>query len=69
MKDKINFSKPNARPETPATAGTHLMASGSKLCAAAQTWYQSGVGKLLYLVKWSHLETWNSVQELTWFSS
>ena len=60
------FCNQNARPETPATAGTHLMVSGPKLCAVAQSQYQGGVGKLLYLVKWSYLEIANSVQELTW---
>ena len=38
LKDEFNFSEPNARLETPATAGTHLMASGLKLCVMAQTW-------------------------------
>ena len=39
MKDKFNFSEPNIRPETPAAAGTHLVASGPNLCTVAQTWY------------------------------
>ena len=53
LNDEFNFSEPNAKPETPATARTHLMGSGPKLCAIAQTRYQSGMGKLLYLIKWS----------------
>ena len=64
---RSTFSEPNLWPETPAMAGMHLMVSGIKLCAAVQTRYCSGVGKLLYLVKWSHLEIANSVRELTWF--
>ena len=51
--DEFIFSEPNVLLETPATAGTHVMASGLKLCMVAQTRYSSGVGKLLYLVKWS----------------
>ena len=43
------------------------MASGMKLCVAAKTSYCSGVGKLLYLVKWSCPEIANSVMDLTWF--
>ena len=67
LMDESTFSEPNAWPETPAMAGMHLMASGIKLCVAAQTRCCSGVGKLLYLVKWSHREIVNSVRELTWF--
>ena len=39
-------------PPMPAMASTHLMNTGPKLCAPAQTGYQSGIGKVLYLVKW-----------------
>ena len=49
--DKFVFNEPSAKPEIPATAGTHLVKSGIKLGADAQTHYCSGVGKLLYLVK------------------
>jgi hypothetical protein len=31
--------------------------------------YQSGVGKLLYLVRWSRPEAWNAARELTRFMS
>jgi hypothetical protein len=31
--------------------------------------YQSGVGKLLYLMHWFHLEAWNAVHELKRFMS
>ena len=66
--DAFTFSEPNAWPETPAMARTHLMGSGIKLCAAAQMRYHSsGVGKWLYLVKWSCPELANSVWELIWF--
>ena len=53
LNDKFNFSEPNAKTEIPATARTRLMNSGPKLCTTAQTGYQSGEGKFLYLVKWS----------------
>ena len=43
------------------------MLRGLKLCAQLQRWYDSGVGKLLCLVKWSRPEISNSVHELTWF--
>ena len=48
-------------------AGTHLMNSGPKLCGATQMRYRSGVGKLLYLIKWSQPEITNSIWELTCF--
>ena len=67
LNDEFNFAKPNSKPEMLATAGAHLMNSGPKLCEAAQTRYCSGVGKLLYLVKWSQLEILNSNQELMHF--
>ena len=53
LNDEFNFAEPNSKPETPATAGTHLMNSGPKLCGAVQIRYCSGMGKLLYLAKWS----------------
>ena len=61
------FNEPSVKPDIPATAGTHLVKSGMKLCAEAQTRYHSGVGKLLYLIKWSHPEIVNSVCKLTCF--
>ena len=67
LNDESNFLEPNVKPEMPATAGKHLMNSGPKLCAAAQTRYQSGVGKLLYLVKWLQPEIADSIWELTRF--
>ena len=52
-KDEFDFAEPNSKPEMLATARTHLMYSGPNLCGAVQMRYHSGVGKLLYLVKWS----------------
>ena len=65
--DEFTFDEPNAKPEKPATGGTHLMSKGPSLCAEAQTRYCSGVGKLLYVVKCSHPEITNSMHELTRF--
>ena len=53
LQDEFDFENPNKCPETPALASTHLMASGQPLSPEKQTEYQSGVGKLLYLTKWS----------------
>ena len=52
LNDEFNFAEPNLKPETPAMAGTHLMNSGPKIVWGLQMRYCSGVGKLLYLVKW-----------------
>ena len=52
LKDKFNFSEVNAKPEVPATVGTHLLLNGPKLHGEYQTKYCSGIGKLLYLMKW-----------------
>ena len=67
LKDKFKFKEVTAKLEVPAVAGTHLHPSGPKLGGAEQTKYHSGVGKLLYLVKWSCPEIANSVHELTRF--
>ena len=53
LRDEFEFENPNNCPETPAPASTHLMASGQPLSPEKQTKYRSGVGKLLYLTKWS----------------
>ena len=53
LQDEFDFENPNNCPETPAPAGTHLMVSGQPLSPEKQTKYHSGVGKLLYLTKWS----------------
>ena len=53
LQEEFDFENPNNCPETPAPASTHLMASGQPLSPEKQTKYQSGVGKLLYLTKWS----------------
>ena len=52
LADEFMFAEPNSQPDTPATAGTHLLVNGPKVCAEAQMRYHSHVGKLLYLVKW-----------------
>ena len=49
LNDEFNFVEPNLKPEMPATAGTHLMNSGPKLCGAVQTRYCSGVGNCCIL--------------------
>ena len=67
LQDEFVFENPNNCPETPAPAGMHLMASGQPLSPEQQTKYCSGVGKLLYLTKWSQPEIANSVHELTRF--
>ena len=64
LQDEFEFENPNNCPETPAPASTHLMASGKSLSPEKQS---SGVGKLLYLTKWSRPEIANSVWELTRF--
>ena len=53
LQDEFDFENPNNCPKPPAPAGTHLMASGQPLSPEKQTKYCSGVGKLLYLTKWS----------------
>ena len=53
LRDEFVSENPNNCPETPAPAGMHLMASGQPLSPEQQTKYRSGVGKLLYLTKWS----------------
>ena len=53
LRDEFDFENPNNCPTTPAPASTHLMVSGQTLSPEKQTKYHSGVGKLLYLTKWS----------------
>ena len=67
LKDEFNFKEVTAKPEVPAVASTHLLPNGPKLCGAEQMKYGSGIGKLLYLMKWLHPEIANSVCELTRF--
>ena len=61
LQDEFDFENPNICPETPAPASIHLMASGQPLSPEQQTKYHSGVGKLLYLTKWSRPDIGNSV--------
>ena len=63
LRDEFEFENPNNCPETPAPDSTHLMASGQSLSPEKQTKYCSGVGKLLYLTKWSRPKIVNSVHE------
>ena len=65
--DDFTFDEPNAKLEVSDTGGTHFMSKRPNLCVEAQMRYCSSVGKLLYLVKWSHPEIANSVHELTRF--
>ena len=48
--DEFVFNEPSVKPNILATAATHLVKSGIKLGAKAQTHYHSGVGKLLHLI-------------------
>ena len=67
LKDEFKFKEVTAKLEVPAIAGTHLLPNGPKLRGAEQTKYCSGVGELLYPIKWSCPEIVNSVCELTRF--
>ena len=67
LKDEFKFKEVTVKPEGPAIAGTHLLPNCPTLGGAEQMKYCSGVGKLLYLMKWSHPEIGNSVCELTKF--
>jgi hypothetical protein len=53
-------------PSTPAEPGSILM-SGEMITMTEQSKYRSGVGKLLYLMRWSRPDIMNSVRELSRF--
>ena len=59
------------KPTTPAEDGTTLVhgAEGSKVGGKRHTYYQSGVGKLLHMSRWSRPEVQNAVRELSRHSS
>jgi hypothetical protein len=56
---------------TPAPAGQTLQAGNveDELCDHIKRKYQAGVGKLLYLARWSRPEIGNAVRELSRFAS
>ena len=61
------FDVPGAAQDTPAVPGSVLTPSDAKLDPASQKRYRSGVGKLLYLMRWSRPEIYNAVRELSRF--
>ena len=63
FKDKFTFSEPNKCPKTPAVPGSVLRARTPKegISTKEQKTYCSGVGKLLFLMKWSWPDVLNSV--------
>jgi Reverse transcriptase (RNA-dependent DNA polymerase) len=56
-------------PITPAIPGKILTESETILSKAKHTYFHSGVGKLLHLMKWSRPEIMNAVQDLTRFAT
>jgi hypothetical protein len=56
-------------PMTPAIPGKILVESETILSKAKHTYFLSGVGKLLHLMKWSHPEIMNAVRDLTRFAT
>ena len=72
FKDEFPFSEPNKCPKTPAIPGSVLRAGTRNegiLSAKDQKTYCSGVGKLLFLMKWSWPDVLNSVHVLSRFMS
>jgi Reverse transcriptase (RNA-dependent DNA polymerase)/Zinc knuckle len=69
---KDEFEIPDGEyPNNPGVPGSVLPAviEGEELGEKDMKTYRSGVGKLLYLVRWSRPEAWNAVRELTRFMS
>jgi hypothetical protein len=61
---KDEFDIPDGEcPNNPGVPGSVLPAviEGEELGEKDMKTYRSGVGKLLYLLRWSRLEAWNSV--------
>ena len=54
---------------TPAEAGSFLerFADSEALTEGEQTGYISGVGNLLHMMRWSRLEIYNAIRELSQF--
>ena len=71
FKGKFTFSEPSKCPKTPAVPGSVLRAGMTKkgIYAKDQKTYHSGVGKLLFLMKWSWPDVLNSVRDLSRFMS
>ena len=71
FKDEFTFSKPHKCPKTPAVPGSVLRARTPEesISAKEQKTYRSGVGKLLFLMKWSRPDVLNSVCNLSRFMS
>jgi hypothetical protein len=60
------FDLPDGKtPVTPAEPGSKLMETETVLSKNKHTYFRSGVGKLLHLMKWSRPEIMNSVRELS----
>jgi hypothetical protein len=64
--DELNLPNGPA-PNTPATPGNALVKADPKDCIPANELfkYQSGVGKLLHMMRWSRPEILNAVRELS----
>lgn len=54
-------------PRTPAEPNSALpkIADEEMMPGTLMTYYRSGVGKLIHLVRWSRPESWNAVRDLT----
>ena len=63
FKDEFTLTKPNKCPKTPAIPGSVLRAGthNEGISVQDQKTYHSGVGKLLFLMKWSWPDVLNSV--------
>ena len=71
FKDEFTFSECNKCPKTPAIPGSELT-TGTRnegISAKDQKTYRSGIGKLLFLMKWSWPDVLNSVRDLSRFMS
>ena len=65
--DEFTFSKPNRCPKTPAIPGSVLRqgTADEGISPKDQKTYRSGVGKLLFLMKWSRPNVLKSVRDLS----
>ena len=71
FKDEFNVEVPENCPTTPAAPGSVLRGTSEENTVGypEQRRYWSGVGKLLYLMKWSRPDVLNSVHDLSRFLS
>ena len=71
FKDEFTVSKPNRCLKTPAIPGSVLRAGMAEegISAKDQKTYHLGVGKLLFLMKWTWPDVLNSVMDLSRFMS